>query len=88
MTQPQKNALKVVVPFIATIFLAGIAWNKMQGQVDGKVDTSRYVTDSVHRDGVTTIILQNQVETNSQLREINQRMLEVCIALKGRAGCR
>ncbi len=88
MTQTQKNALKVVIPFISTIFLAGIAWRDVRGDVKDKLPAVRFMLDSARRDGVTAVILSNQAETNNQLRELNARMLDVCIALKGRAGCK
>ena len=37
-------------PLLTLIFLAGIAWSTMEHKVDQKLDSIRYVADSVRRD--------------------------------------
>lgn len=88
MTQRTKDTLKILIPFVGTIFVVGLAWGDIKHQTSDALPKERFVTDSVRRDGSFTILLNYQLETREAIKELSSRMLEVCVELKGKAGCR
>lgn len=83
MTQRTKDTLKIVLTLIGTIFLAGAFWQETRTHVS----ETRFVTDSIRRDGAVQginvkldQILEGQKEQRDRIREI--------YCDKARAGCR
>ncbi len=88
MTQRTKDNLKVLLPFIGTIFLGGVAWRDIKGDVDEAVPQARFQAESLRTDNTVRILMNNNIETRESLRELMSLLTEVCVELKGRAGCR
>ena len=86
MTPRQASALKVVLPFIGTIFALGIAWNDLRGDIDRATPEVRFIAESIRTDGTFKAILENDKEVKQALEEISRRLLETCLAV--RSGCR
>lgn len=85
MTQRTKDTLKIVLPFIGTIFLVGAAWRDIRHTMDGAVPVSRFEADSIRTanrfDAFGLRIdqmIQMQTETNARLREICEGIRTGC----------
>lgn len=86
MTQQQANALKIVLPFVGVIFGIGVAWRDIKGDVQQSIPEQRFLAESSRTDGTFKAILGSDKETQRLLRDINDRLREICIGV--RSGCR
>ncbi|OQW48873.1 MAG: hypothetical protein A4C66_05980 [Nitrospira sp. HN-bin3] len=86
MTQRTKDAIKVILPFIGTIFLVGAAWRDLSRSLDEAVPEPRFVADSI-RTSLHFERLNLRIEQMIHNQEItNERLKEICDGI--RAGCR
>jgi hypothetical protein len=86
MTQRQSAILKAILPWVGTIFMAGVAWRDLKGDIRLALPSPRFEAESIRNDGAFEVMIRNQVETKDALLDIKARLLEVCIAV--RSGCR
>lgn len=82
MTGPRDEMSRVRIlirdwgPLFILIFTVGIAWATMNAKVDQKLDSIRFVADSLHREATDqrqdVLIQQQQVELQESLRRLSQ----------------
>lgn len=78
MTARTRTVIEYVAAVLgAGVFAAGATWGATRGEIEGKLDTTRFTLDSAYRagqQGAITDALRRlegaQQETNNRLREI------------------
>lgn len=81
MTPQQKDSLLSILRWLApALIAAGVAWAALGARVESKLDTERFVRDSVNKAAALQRIEWGVNEANSRLREMS--------CADGRPGCR
>ena len=86
MTTYTKNSIKLTLGAVILIFGMGVAWKELRGDVQSRLPETRFLAESARTDGTFKAFLRSDMETQRLLREINDRLKEICIGV--RSGCR